>query len=69
MILATLENMQRHAAPDVVAYSPETGMTYSAHPGDYFALEPGDFLKDDEGHAMILARRIPEQFQPIERPA
>lgn len=66
MILATLENMQRHAAPDVVAYSPETGEVYSAHPGDYWTLGADDYLKDSEGHGMIIAQRIPEHYKPLE---
>ncbi len=69
MILATLANMSKYAAVDTVAYSPQTDETYSAHAGDYFMMTPEDYLRDSKGFAMVLARRIPEHFEPLENPA
>lgn len=64
-IPATRANMERFGAYGVVAYSPDTGEIDSATPGDYFMMDPSDCLTDSEGNPMVLARRIPEHFEPL----
>jgi hypothetical protein len=64
--LATLANMYKYAAPNVVAYSPVTEEVCSANPGNYWYMTNCDCLEDSFGHDMILACRIPEYFKPLE---
>jgi hypothetical protein len=57
MILATMENMQKHYAPGVFAFSLNTWEEYSADPADYWQGLDGA-LTDSDGFDMFLARRV-----------
>lgn len=54
--VATIENMRRHYAPGVVAYSPKTGEEFSADPRDYPWLPPGEPLMDRIDVPCVLVR-------------
>lgn len=56
-MLATIENMRAHYAPDAFAYSPDTGEEYSANPADYWYADAGFVLIDEDGEPMVLARK------------
>lgn len=58
---ATIENMQywdKHYHNSMIAYSPGTGEEYSANPADYWNVGTGFTLRDSEGNAMFLVRRV-----------
>lgn len=62
--LATIENMQAHWRPGVLAYSPGTEEEYSANPNDYWDVRPGWTMRDSDGEPMVLVSRV-TSFLPI----
>lgn len=64
---ATIANMKAvQDDPGVFAYSPFTMEEYSATPGDYWMMADDEYLRDSDGNAMVLARRISfvEELEP-----